>query len=72
MANNIAQQRRPTSVPNGAPMLHSALKDAPMITLNADQARIVGFEFYDVRLLCRAVHIPTADRDPRGSLRIVG
>ena len=32
VAINIAQQRRPTSVPNGAPMIHSALKDAPMIT----------------------------------------
>ena len=42
-----------------------------MMTLNADQPRIVGFEFDDVRPLCRAVHIPTADRDPRGSLRIV-
>lgn len=42
-----------------------------MRTLNADQPRIVGFEFNDVRPLCRAVHIPTADRDPRGSLRIV-
>ena len=26
----------------------------------------------DVRPLCRAVHIPTADRGQRGSLRIVG
>ena len=42
-----------------------------MMTLNADQARIVGFEFDDVRPLFRAVHIPKADRDPRGSLRIV-
>ena len=42
-----------------------------MMTLNADQARMVGFEFDDVRPLCRAVHITTADRDPRGSLRIV-
>ena len=29
-------------------------------------------EFDDVRPLCRAVHIPTADRGQRGSLRIVG
>ena len=43
-----------------------------MMTLNAHQTRMVGFEFDDVRLLCRAVHIPTADRGQRGSLRIVG
>jgi hypothetical protein len=43
-----------------------------MMTLNAHQARMVGFEFDDVRPLCRAVHIPTADRGQRGSLRIVG
>ena len=43
-----------------------------MMTLNAYQARMVGFEFDDVRPLCRAVHIPTADRGQRGSLRIVG
>ena len=42
-----------------------------MMTLNAHQARMVGFEFDDVRPLCRAVHIPTADRGQRGSLRIV-
>jgi hypothetical protein len=42
-----------------------------MVTLNAHQARMVGFEFDDVRPLCRAVHIPTADRGQRGSLRIV-
>ena len=42
-----------------------------MMTLNADQARMVGFEFDDVRPLCRALHIPTADRGQRGSLRIV-
>ena len=43
-----------------------------MMTLNAHQARMVGFEFDDVRPLCRAVHIPTADRGQCGSLRIVG
>ena len=43
-----------------------------MMTLNAHQARMVGFEFVDVRPLCRAVQIPTADRGQRGSLRIVG
>ena len=42
-----------------------------MMTLNAHQARMVGFEFDDVRPLCRAAHIPTADRGQRGSLRIV-
>ena len=43
-----------------------------MMTLNAYQTRMVGFEFDDVRPLCRAVHILTADRGQRGSLRIVG
>ena len=43
-----------------------------MMTLNAHQARMVRFEFDDVRPLCRAVNIPTADRGQRGSLRIVG
>ena len=43
-----------------------------MMTLNAHQARMVGFKFDDRRPLCRAVHIPTADRRQRGSLRIVG
>jgi hypothetical protein len=43
-----------------------------MMTLNAHHARMVGFEFDDVRPLCRAVHIPTADRGQCGSLRIVG
>ena len=43
-----------------------------MMTLNAHQALMVGFEFDDVRPLCRAVHIPTADRGQCGSLRIVG
>ena len=42
-----------------------------MMTLNAHQARMVGFEFEDVRPLCRTVLIPTADRGQRGSLRIV-
>ena len=42
-----------------------------MMTLNADLARMVGFEFDGVRPLCRAVQIPTADRGQRGSLRIV-
>jgi len=42
-----------------------------MLSLNADQARMVGFEFDGVRPLCRAVQIPTADRGQRGSLRIV-
>ena len=42
-----------------------------MMTLNAHQARMVGFEFDDVRPLGRAMHIPTADRGQRGSLRIV-
>ena len=42
-----------------------------MMTLDADQARMVGFEFDGVRPLCRAVQIPTADRGQRGSLRIV-
>ena len=42
-----------------------------MMTLNADQARMVEFEFDGVRPLCRAVQIPTADRGQRGSLRIV-
>ena len=42
-----------------------------MMTLNADRARIVGFEFDGVRALCRAVQIPTADRGRRGSLSIV-
>jgi len=42
-----------------------------MMSLNADQARMVGFEFDGVRPLCRAVQIPTADRGQRGSLRIV-
>ena len=45
--------------------------DSIMMELNADQARMVGFEFDDVRPLCRAVHIPTVDRGQRGSLRIV-
>ena len=43
-----------------------------MMTLNAHQARMAGFESDDVRPLCRAVHIPIADRGQRGSLRIVG
>ena len=43
-----------------------------MMTLNAHQALMVGFEFDDVRPLCRAVHISTADRGQCGSLRIVG
>ena len=43
-----------------------------MMTLNAHQARMVRFEFDDVRPICRAVNIPTADRGQRGSLRIVG
>ena len=43
-----------------------------MMTLNADQARMGGFDFDDVRPLCRAVHIPTVERGRRGSLRIVG
>ena len=42
-----------------------------MMELNADQARMVGFEFDDVRPLCRAVHISTVYRGQRGSLRIV-
>ena len=42
-----------------------------MMTLNEQQARMVGFEFDGVRALCRAVQIPTADRGQRGSLRIV-
>lgn len=42
-----------------------------MMSINADQARMVGFEFDGVRPLCRAVQIPTADRGQRGSLRIV-
>ena len=42
-----------------------------MMELNADQARMVGFEFDDVRPLCRALHIPKVDRGQRGSLRNV-
>ena len=42
-----------------------------MMTSNEQQAHMVGFEFDDVRPLCREVQIPTADRGQRGSLRIV-
>jgi len=42
-----------------------------MMTLDADHARLMGFDFSDVRPLCREVHVPTAKRGRHSALRIV-
>lgn len=43
-----------------------------MMTLDVHQAQLIGLEFTDVRPLCRAIYVSTADKSNRRMLRVVG